>query len=89
MDSPQVLTLIIAGCAAFVLLLFFYKIFVKVLKFLLKGAICGFGFMACNALLSMAGIGLAVGINIVTILIAAFLGIPGFIMLYAVQIILR
>jgi len=89
MDSPQVLTWMIAACAAFVFLLFFYKAFVKIFKFLLKGAMWGIGFMACNTLFSMAGLGLTVGINIVTVLIAAFLGIPGFIILYAVQIILR
>ena len=89
MVPPQVIMWMIAGCAAFVILLFFYKVFFKVFKFALKGAIGGLGFLACNTLLSMAGIGAAVGVNIVTVLIAAFLGIPGFIMLYAAQFIIR
>ena len=89
MDLMQVLTWMIAGCAAFVFLLFFYKFFFKILKFLLKGAIWGIGFVVCNSLFSMAGIGLTVGINIVTVLIAAFLGIPGFMMLYGIQIFIR
>ena len=88
MGSPQVITWMIAGCAAFVLIFFFNKAFVRIFKVLLKGAIWGIGFLACNTLLSMAGISAAVGINIVTILIAAFLGIPGFILLYALQIFL-
>jgi len=89
MGSPQVIMWMIAGCAAFVIILFFYRIFFKILKYALKGAIGGLGFLACNALLSMAGIGAAVGVNLVTVLIAAFLGIPGFIMLYAAQFILK
>ena len=88
MGSPQVITWMIAGCAAFILLFFFYKVFVKIIKFLIKGVAWGIGFLVCNTLLSMAGIGAAVGINAVTVLIAAFLGIPGFIMLYAAQIVL-
>ena len=89
MGSPQVMIWMIAGCAAFVILLFFYKLFFKLFKFALKGAVGGVCFFACNALLGMAGIGAAVGVNIVTVLIAAFLGIPGFIMLYAAQFILK
>jgi hypothetical protein len=78
-----------AGCAAFVLFLFCHKAFVKIFKFLLKGVIGGIGFLACNALLSMAGISAAVGVNVVTMLVTAFLGVPGFITLYAVQFILK
>ena len=89
MGSPQVITWMIAGCAAFIIFLFFYRIFLKILKFALKGAIGGVGIIACNALLSMAGIGASVGINIVTLLIAAFLGVPGFITLYAAAIFLK
>ena len=89
MGTPQVIIWMIAGCAAFVIILFFYRIFFKVLKFALKGAVGGLGFFVCNALLSMAGIGAAVGINVITVLVAAFLGIPGFIMLYAAQFILK
>ena len=89
MGSPQVITWMIAGCAAFILFLFFYKVFVKIFKILLKGAIWGIGFLICNTLLSIAGISAAVGINIVTILIAVVLGFPGFLTLYAIQFILR
>ena len=89
MGSPQVIIWMMAGCAAFVLFLFFHRIFLKILKFAIKGAIGGIGFLACNTLLSMAGIGAAVGINAVTILITAFLGVPGFILLYAAQFFLK
>ena len=88
MGSPQIIIWMIMGCVAFILLLFFYRVFVKIFKILLKGAIWGIGFLACNTLLSLAGISVSVGINIITVLIAAFLGIPGFIMLYATQIFL-
>ena len=89
MGSPQVIVWMIAGCAAFVIFLFFYRAFFKIFKFALKGAIGGLGLFACNSLLAMAGISAAVGINIITVLITAFLGIPGFIMLYAAQFILK
>ena len=79
----------IAGCAAFVIFIFFYKAFFTVFKFALKGAIGGAGFLACNALLAAAGINAAVGVNVVTVLVAAFLGVPGFITLYAAQFLLR
>jgi len=89
MGSPQVIIWMIAGCAAFVILLFFYKAFFKIFKFALKGAVGGLGFFVCNSLLSMAGISAAVGINAVTVIFTALLGIPGFIMLYAAQLVLR
>ena len=89
MGSPQVILWMIAGCAAFVIFLFFHRVFFKILKFALKGAAAGIGFLACNALLAAAGIGVSVGVNVVTILIAAFLGLPGFITLYAVQIFIK
>ena len=89
MAPPQAIIWMIAGCAAFVIFLFFYRIFFKILKYALKGAIGGIGFLACNALLSMAGISAAVGVNAVTVLIAAFLGVPGFIMLYAAQFFIK
>jgi len=89
MGSPQVIIWMIAGCAAFVIFLFFHKVFLKILKYAAKGAIGGIGFLACNALLSTAGISAAVGINVITVLIAAFLGVPGFILLYAAQIFLK
>ena len=89
MGSPQVIIWMMAGCAAFVIFLFFHKIFFKILRFAVKGAIGGLGFLACNALLSMAGISVSVGVNIVTVLIAAVLGIPGFLTLYAAQFFLK
>ena len=89
MGSPQVIIWMIAGCVSFVIFLFFYRVFFKIFKFTLKGAIGGIGILACNALLSMAGINAAVGVNIVTILVAAVLGIPGVILLYAMQIFLK
>jgi len=88
MGSPQVIAWMIAGCAAFILFLFFYKLFIKILQFLFKGALWGIGFLVCNALLSAVGISAAVGINAVTILVAVVLGIPGFLLLYLIQLIL-
>jgi len=44
------------------------------------------GILGVNALLS--GIGLAVGINAITALIVGLLGVPGFLLLYGVQLLL-
>lgn len=42
------------------------------------------GILAANALL--AGVGLAVGINLITAMVVGVLGIPGFMMLYLAQL---
>jgi len=88
MDSPQVITWMIAGCIMFIAFLFFQKVFKKVFKILIRGVIWGVGFLICNTVLSMAGIGVVVGLNLVTFLIVAFLGFPGFVLLYATQVVL-
>jgi hypothetical protein len=72
-----------------VLVLFFHKAFIKILKLCVRGAVGGVGFLAVNALLGALGLQLAVGINVVTFAVAALLGVPGFILLYAVQLVLR
>jgi len=88
MDSPQVITWMIAGCTIFIVFLFFQKVFRKVFKFLIRGIVWGAGFLICNTVLSMAGIGVVVGVNLVTFLVVAFLGFPGFVLLYATQVVL-
>ena len=41
------------------------------------------GILGLNVLLS--GIGLAVGVNVITVLVVGLLGLPGFLFLYAAQ----
>ncbi|MDR1914609.1 MAG: pro-sigmaK processing inhibitor BofA family protein [Clostridiales bacterium] len=89
MGSPQVLFWIIAGCAVFVLILFFYKVLFKLLKIFAKAAAAGFCIMLANSLIGFVGLGLTVGINAFTIIFTAIFGIPGFITLYVTQFALR
>jgi len=79
----------IAGCILFIAFLFFQKVFKKALKFLIRGVVWGVGLLICNTMLAMAGIGVVVGVNLVTFLVVAFLGFPGFVLLYATQLVLR
>jgi hypothetical protein len=87
--GTEVIQWMIAGCVIFVMFLFFYKAFLKLLAFCAKGVAGGAGFMLANALLGYAGVSVAVGVNIVTCLATAALGFPGFILLYAVQLVLK
>jgi hypothetical protein len=80
---------IIAACALFVMVIFFHKAFLWLLKLCVKGVAGGVGFLAANSILGAAGLSLAVGINAVTVLVAALLGAPGFLLLYALQLVLR
>jgi len=88
MGSPQVITWMIAGCAMFVAFLFFHKIFLRLFRFLIRGAMWGLGLLVCNTLLTMAGVGAVVGVNIVTVIFAAFLGLPGVVLMYALHVVL-
>jgi inhibitor of the pro-sigma K processing machinery len=85
----QALPFIAVGCGIFALVLFFGKAFAKLLRLCLRAAIGGVGFFAVNACLGAAGLAFTVGINAVTVLVVGVLGIPGFLLLYAVQIVLR
>ena len=49
-----------------------------------NGAIGIVGILGVNTLL--AGAGVAVGVNIITTLVVGLLGIPGFLLLYATQV---
>jgi hypothetical protein len=88
MGTPQAIVWMVIGCTLFVVLLFFHKLFLKLLSLLFKGALGGLGFMLVNTLFGMAGLSLGVGINAISVLVVALLGIPGFILLYATQFIL-
>ena len=73
-------------CAVAVLALIFAKPLKLVFKLLINSVIGIFALVGMNFLLSP--LGLAVGINAVTVLVCAVLGIPGFACLYICQLIL-
>jgi inhibitor of the pro-sigma K processing machinery len=76
-------------CVAFILFVFFSKVLLRLLKFILQGAVGAVGFMLCNTALAAFGLTYAVGVNTLTVICVGILGIPGFLTLYALQWILH
>lgn len=58
----------------------------RLLTFLMRGIFGAVGIHFANVFLAYLGISLGIGINILTLLTIAFLGIPGFVGLYALGI---
>jgi inhibitor of the pro-sigma K processing machinery len=85
----EALPWIATACGLFALVLFFNKAFMKLVKLCVRGAVGGIGFFAVNSILGAVGMSLAVGINAVTVIVTAFLGLPGFLLLYAIQLVLK
>ena len=76
------LWMMIAGMG-FVAILFFNRQ-IKVLFNLVKNAVIGvLGILACNMLL--APMGVAIGVNFLTVFVVGVLGIPGLLLLYLTQ----
>lgn len=62
----------------------FFSRHIKAAFNVLRNAVIGIaGILACNILL--APMGIAVGVNILTVFIVAVLGVPGFFLLYLTQ----
>jgi hypothetical protein len=87
MGNPQVIGWLIAGLTLFAVFLIFNKFFLRLVKLILSGVLASLGFMLCNSILAITGAGISVGVNVVTFLVGAFLGFPGFVTLYALQLI--
>jgi inhibitor of the pro-sigma K processing machinery len=80
------LWVILALCICFVVFLLYtrqFKWLLRVGRNMLLGVV---GIIAANV--ALAGVGLAVGVNLVTSLVVGVLGIPGFLMLYMAQLLL-
>jgi pro-sigmaK processing inhibitor BofA len=64
-----------------------YLLYTRQMKWLVgvarNSALGVLGILICNVLFS--GFGLAVGVNAITVLVVGILGAPGFLMLYATQ----
>lgn len=75
---------IIFMCLLVLMIVFFRNKLASIIRFLTRGAVGGFLIYGVNNLLLTYGIPLAVGINPLTVLTGAILGIPGVCLLYAV-----
>ena len=82
MNSSQVIGWMIVICLLFMVFIVFSKPLKYLARCCLNGAIGISGIFVLDFLLSPLGI--AVGINGYTALITGFLGLPGFISLYAI-----
>ena len=84
MDS--IMWLMLALCAGFIAYLLYTRQFGWLIRVIRNMALGVAGMLVFNLMLS--GFGLSVGINAVTALIVGLLGAPGFMMLYAAQLML-
>ena len=87
-QSSQMIWMMIAICIVFVVCVIFQKQLKYLLQFIIQGTIGGLGFLLINTLFSFLGITLAVGVNGLTFLITGLLGLPGFVMLYGIMLVL-
>ena len=86
MDAAVWLVLALAfGFFAYLLYTRQFKWLVTVIRNITLGAA---GFLLFNFLFSGIGMGLAVGVNAVTLVTVGLLGAPGFLMLYAAQMLM-
>jgi len=88
MSVSMIIALMIVVCVLLVLFFFNAKAFKAIGKLCLRGALGGVGVFAVNALLALVGIATGVGVNVFTVLFTALLGIPGFLTVYAAQMLL-
>lgn len=86
MDSVSVIVAMIAVCIAFIVLLCMAKPIKFMLRILLNSAVGLVALMVSNYVL--APLGVAVGINILTLGFIGILGLPGFFALILMQAIL-
>lgn len=86
MEPGNTIFYMIFGCAAFIVVLFFSKPLAILFKIFIRGIIGALGMYAVNFILLPLSI--SVGVNLLTALSVGVLGIPGFITLYALKLIL-
>ena len=82
MTSLQWMWIAVAGMGL-IAILFFNRQLRVVFTMLRNAVLGGIGIWVCNMLL--APLGLAVGINLLTVFIVTVLGLPGFVLLYLTQ----
>jgi len=86
MDSDNAITWIIIALVIILCIMIFSSYIKKISVLLLKAGVGALVIYMSNIL--MAPLGISVGINIFTLIISAFLGLPGIILIYAVQAVL-
>ncbi len=86
-DEIWGICLIIFICLLVLIILFFRNKLTAIIRFVTRGAAGGFLIYGVNSLLIAWGVPLMVGINPLTVLTSAILGIPGVCLLYAVAFI--
>lgn len=86
MDSNNMIGLMLTVCIAFLGVIIFSNIIKKIIKLLFNGILGGIIIYLSNAIFIPLGIN--VGVNIFTLLISAFLGLPGLIVIFIIQAIL-
>ncbi len=79
---------LIVGVLIIGMLLVFGAQLKVVSKLLMQGALGSLGFVVFNNILAGLGVGLMVGINLITVVVVSLLGLPGFVMLYVSQLVL-
>lgn len=84
MDTSTGVLLIVAACAAVLVIGVLRRKAAFLLHFLVRMLIGGMAIYITNGCLASAGIGLAVGLNIFSLFTVGSLGIGGFGMLYAI-----
>jgi inhibitor of the pro-sigma K processing machinery len=82
-----IMWVILGLCSCFVIFLLITRQFKWLLRVGRNMALGAAGIFTANALLASAG--LAVGVNIVTAVVVGVLGLPGFMMLYLAQLLVR
>ncbi len=87
MQSEAVIYLMVGCLTLFALVIMFGKPIKAVIMLVFRSIIGAAAIFAADFLLSP--IGLSVGINLFTAFVTGILGIPGFIMLYALTLILQ
>ncbi len=84
----QTILMMVAICVMFMIILIFQHQLKHVLRIVIRAIAGGFGIVLCNFALSMLGVSVTVGVNFLTLLIIALLGIPGFAAVYFISYLL-
>lgn len=85
-DSNNMIGLMLTVCIAVLGVIIFSNTIKKIIKLLFNGILGGIIIYLSNPILLPLGIN--VGVNIFTLLISAFLGLPGLIVIFIIQAIL-
>lgn len=88
LDVPQMIQWMIIICLGGLALVTLAKPLKWLIKVLIQGGIGTVGIVVVNSLLSMLGVGISVGINLLSVATVAVLGLPGMVLLYAMAFIL-